>query len=281
MGWVFLSALANRWLWLVAVFAGAVLVATGQVPLWFAALTSGLALVTGATVDTVRRYRQARSPAMGSSRRAQRPQVRDRQAAAYLDRAAAAVTRLNEAKTSLEDASADLSADVDTKARGMLDALGHTGGQVDRLSEMLGRFDEPAARAELADVESALTRDTAAGRELAEERSRTREGLQAQLASIERLGRQRALMLERMRATAVGIEGLAVRVGEIGALYESSGRVDTTSDDLRSVTADLDGLSEGLLEAERSVRAILSGTDISRPLDAGPGVPGNRRSDEN
>jgi hypothetical protein len=280
VGWVFLSALANRWLWLVAVFAGAVLVATGQVPLWFAALTSGLALVTGATVDTVWRYRRARGPAVGSGERSQRLRVRDRQAAAYLDRAAAAVARLNEAKASLEDASVDLSADVDAKARGMLDALGHTGGQVDRLSQMLDRFDEPAARAELADVESALARDTAAGRELAEERSRTREGLHAQLASIERLGRQRALMLERMRATAVGIEGLAVRVGEIGALYESSGRVDTTGDDLRSVTADLDGLREGLLEAERSVRALLSGTDIPGPLDAGPDGAGSRRFDE-
>jgi hypothetical protein len=271
VGWVFLSALANRWLWLLAVFAGAVLVATGQVPLWFAALTSGAVLVAGAAVDTAQRYRRARRPAVEPGWRPELPRVRDRQAAAYMGRAGAAVARLEQARTSLGEASSDLSADVDAKASGMLDALGHTGGQVDRLTEMLGGFDERAVRAELADVEQALARDTAAGQELAEERRRTRDGLHAQLASIERLGQQRALMLERMRATAVGIEGLAVRVGEIGALYESSGRVDTTSDDLRSVTADLDGLREGLVEAERSVRAVLSGTDIPGLIDPGPG----------
>jgi chromosome segregation ATPase len=219
-------------------------------------------LVTGAAFDAAQRYRRARHPAVGPERRPEPPRVPDRQAAGHLGRAAAAVARLEQARSSLGDVSSDLSADVDAKARGMLDALGQTGSQVDRLSEMLGAFDQRAVRAELADVEQALARDSAAGQELAEELRRTRDGLRAHLASIERLGQQRALMLERMRATAVGIEGLAVRVGEIGALYESSGRVDTTSDDLRSVTADLDSLRQGLMEAERSVRAVLSGTDI-------------------
>ncbi len=274
MGWVFLSALANRWLWLFAVFAAAVLMATGQVPVWFAALAAGAVLVTGAAVDTSQRYRQARHSAIAPDRPPPHAQVRDERAAMYLARAGAAVARLEQARKSLGEAAADLSGDVDVKARDMLDALGHTGTQVDRLAEMLDGFDGPAVRAELADVEQALADDTAPGQELVEERRRTRDGLRTQLASIERLGQQRALMLERMRATAVGIEGLAVRVGEIDALYESGDRIDTTTEDLQSVTADLDSLREGLLEAERSVRAVLSGTDA-----AGPADPGTRRSD--
>ena len=274
MGWVFLSALANRWLWLFAVFAGAVLVATGQVPLWFAALSAGAVLAAGAAVDTAQRYRKVRHSSIASDRPPELALVRDQLAATYLARAGTAVARLEQARTSLGEAAADLSGDVDAKARDMLDALGHTGGQVDRLSEMLGGFDEPTVRAELADVEQALADDTTPSEELVEERRRTRDGLRAQLASIERLGQQRALMLERMRATAVGIEGLAVRVGEIDALYESGGRIDTTTEDLQSVTADLDSLREGLLEAERSVRAVLSGTDSAGPVD-----PGTRRFD--
>ena len=274
MGWVFLTALANRWLWLFAVFAGAVLMATGQVPVWFAALAAGAVLVTGAAVDTAQRYRQSRRSVIAPHRPPLHALVRDERAASYLARAGAAVARLEQARTSLGEAAADLSGDVDVKARDMLDALGQTGTQVDRLSEMLGGFDGPAVRAELADVEQALADDTAPGQELVEERRRTRDGLRAQLASIERLGQQRALMLERMRATAVGIEGLAVRVGEIDALYESGGRIDTTTEDLQSVTADLDSLREGLLEAERSVRAVLSGSDSAGPID-----PGTRRFD--
>jgi hypothetical protein len=280
VGWVFLSALANRWLWLLAIFAGAVLVATGQVPLWFAALTSGAVLVAGAAIDTAQRYRQARHPRVDAGRRPDVPKVRDRQAATYLSRAATAVARLEPARTSLRNASPNLAADLDVKASGMLDVLGRTGGQVDRLSKMLSGFDEQGARAELAEVEQALARDTAAGQGLAEERRRTRDGLRTQLASIKRLGEQRALILERMRATAVGIEGLAVRVGEIGALYESSDTIDTTSDDLRSVTADLDGLREGLVEAERSMRAVLSGSDIPDLIDPTPGRPSSRRFEE-
>ena len=160
MGWVFLSALANRWLWLFAVFAGAVLVATGQVPLWFAALSAGAVLATGAAVDTAQRYRKVRHSSIASDRPPELALVRDQLAATYLARAGTAVARLEQARTSLGEAAADLSGDVDAKARDMLDALGHTGGQVDRLSEMLGGFDEPTVRAELADVEQALADDT-------------------------------------------------------------------------------------------------------------------------
>jgi hypothetical protein len=69
-------------------------------------------------------------------------------------------------------------------------------------------------------------------------------------------------MLERMRTTAVGIEGLAVKVSEIGSLYDASERADTSEDDLRSVSAELDGLREGLIETERTLRDTLSITDL-------------------
>jgi hypothetical protein len=272
MKWVFLSALANRWLWLLAVFATAVLLATGRVPAWSAGLAGVVVLIGGAAVDTAQQYRRAHGPAVERSSRRELPRVRDEHARGYLRRAVAAVARLDQARTSLGEASTDVSADVHTKAAGMLDALGHTGEQVDRLAQVLQGFDERQVRAELADVEYVLDRDPAVSRELAEERTRTRDGLRAQLASMERLRQQQTLALEKMRATAVGIEGLSVRVGEISALYESTGQVDTTGDDLHSVTTELEELRLGLIDAQRSLRAVLSGTDVPG-LDGGKPPP--------
>ena len=99
MGWVFLSALANRWLWLFAVFAGAVLVATGQVPLWFAALSAGAVLATGAAVDTAQRYRKVRHSSIASDRPPELALIRYQPAATYLARDGTAVARLEQART--------------------------------------------------------------------------------------------------------------------------------------------------------------------------------------
>jgi hypothetical protein len=77
-----------------------------------------------------------------------------------------------------------------------------------------------------------------------------------------------------MRATAVGIEGLAVRVGEIGALYEASGQVDTSDEELRGITSELEGLRDGLVDAERGVRAALSSTDLPSMPEPPPGRKG-------
>ena len=142
----------------------------------------------------------------------------------------------------------------------------HTGRQVDRLDTMLAGVDPHALQTELGEVERALAAEPAASGDLTEQRQRTADGLRAQLAAHRRVSEQRTLMLAQMRATAVGIEGLAVRVGEIGALYEASGRVDTSDEELRGITSELEGLRDGLVDAERGVRAALSSTDL-------PGMP--------
>ena len=199
-------------------------------------------------------------------RPAVRGRVRDPEAAAHVRRAVAGTERLERAQESIAAARADVAADVGAHAGQMLDALQHTGRQVDRLDAMLGGVDPAGLSAELIEVERVLAAQPGAAPELREQRLRTAEGLRAQLAAYRRVSEQRQLMLERMRATAVGIEGLAVRVGEIGALYESTGQVDTSAEDLRAVTGEIEVLREGLVEAERSVRAALGSTDL-------PGIP--------
>jgi hypothetical protein len=263
VGWVFLASLANRWLWLLAAFATAVLLATGQVPVWFALLSGVATLAVGAGVGAagqVRRSQIGSAPRPGKPAAIRRP--KDEAAAAYLDRAMSAVQRLERVRKHMADVPADLSADVGARADQMLGAMSDTGQQVDRLDAMLAGVDVPALRSELADVKRALAKRPRAADALLAQRRLTVKGLRAQLAAVDRVAEQRALMLERMRTTAVGLEGLAVRMGEIGALYDASGRVDTTDDDLRSVTAELDGLRAGLVEAERTVHDALSTTEL-------------------
>ena len=99
MGWVLLSSLANRWLWLLAVFAAAVLIATNQVPLWFAALSGVAVLGVGAGVDVAARVRRSRSGLdRGRESSAAVSPPSDPQAAALLYRATMAVRRLERAR---------------------------------------------------------------------------------------------------------------------------------------------------------------------------------------
>ena len=264
MLWVFLAALANRWLWLLAVFGGALLLVTAD--RWvYALLAAVVVLAVGAGVDAAGQVRRARRP-LGEGERPDLPRVADAQAVGQIRRAEAGIARLERAREALGDVPADLSADVGAKATLMLEEMHRTGRQVDRLDVMLAGVDPSALQAELTSVQRAMSADRDAGEDLAEQRRRTVEGLRAQLAAVQRVAEQRELMLERMRATAVGIEGLAVRVGELGALYDATGRVDTTDDDLRAVSGEIEGLRQGLVEAERSVRAALSSTDL-------PGLP--------
>ncbi|HSK26941.1 MAG TPA: hypothetical protein VK894_08540 [Jiangellales bacterium] len=266
MLWVFLSALANRWLWLFAVFATAVLLVLPGIPVGFALGAGLVVLGAGAGADALGQVRRARRRLPGGERPAVRARVRDPEAAAHIRRAEAGTERLERAQQAFGEGQAELTADVGVHAGQMLDALHATGRQVDRLDAMLSGVDPGALGQELAEVQRLLASQPAAPAELTAQRRRSADGLGAQLAAYRRVSEQRALMLERMRATAVGIEGLAVRVGEIGALYESSGQVDTSDEDLRVVSSEIEGLREALVEAERSVRAALDSTDL-------PGIP--------
>jgi len=266
MGWVFLSALANRWLWLMAVFATAVLLATGSVPVLLAVLSGAAVLGAGAAVDAASQVRRSRRRVGGGRPAGAGGRIANAEASAHLARARAASQRLDQGRGAIADVPGDVAGDVAIRAGQMLEAMHHTGRQVDRLDTMLAGVDPYALQAELGEVERALAAEPAASGDLTEQRQRTADGLRAQLAAHRRVSEQRTLMLAQMRATAVGIEGLAVRVGEIGALYEASGRVDTSDEELRGITSELEGLRDGLVDAERGVRAALSSTDL-------PGMP--------
>ncbi len=259
MRWQVLAALTNGWLWLLAVLAAVVLV-IGSAPIWFA-LTSGAAvLLGGATVQGAVEWRAARRARLPGS---QRPEldtgapVRSGEARAVIARAEAAAARAAQTRSEDRDAPADILAGAEVATTGAVSTLHDLGRQVDRLEAAIGGVRVHDVQAELASVEHNLATDRAASPELAEQRRAIADGLRAQLEVYRRLAEQRQLVLARMRSAAIGLEGLAVRLGEIGALYSAQGQDTTADDDLRAVATEMDDLRVGLQEAERTLRQTL------------------------
>lgn len=269
MGWLFLASLANKWLWLCALGAAAVIVALG-LPVWFAVASLLAVLAAGAGTQAVTELRAARSrrglppprrPVLAAE------QVRDPEAAAVLARADAAAARLEEARSSATEVSADVAAEVELAVGQMREALVTGARQVDRVSAALAGVDPRAVFGELGAVEQRLAVDRGAPAELVEERRRVADGLRSQLATAQRLAAHRALVLERMLATAVGIEGLATRIAEIGALSVAHGTLDTSEESLLAASGEVDVLREALVEAERTLRSTLSAAQLPLPPD--------------
>jgi hypothetical protein len=62
-----------------------------------------------------------------------------------------------------------------------------------------------------------------------------------------------------MRSAAIGLESLAVRLGEISTLASSRGDTDLAERDLALVAEEVETLRSGLVEAEQAVRRTLGG----------------------
>lgn len=263
MRWQVLAALTNGWLWLLAVLAAVVLV-IGNAPIWFA-LTSGAAVLAGgATVQGAVEWRAAKRARLPG---AQRPvldggtPVRSGEARAVIARAEAAAARARQIRAADQDAPADILAGAEVATTGAVATLHDLGRQVDRLDDAIGGVRVHDVQGELATVEHNLATDRTASSELTEQRRAIADGLRAQLEAYRRLAEQRTLVLARMRSGAIGLEGLAVRLGEIGALYSAQDHDSTADDDLRAVATEMDDLRVGLQEAERTLRQSLRSLD--------------------
>ena len=263
MRWQVLAALSNGWLWLLAVLAVAVLLIAGA-PLWFTALTGVAVLAGGASVQGAVEWRAARRrrlPARDSSPAIAPADVRDPHALAIIRRAHAAAARMHAARQSGVDAPTDVLAGAEVAADGAVGTLNDLGRQVDRLDAALQSVDPHRAQEELSRVEARLAHDTAASTELRDQRRAIADSLRSQLAAHQRLRDQRTLTLTRMQSAAVGLEGLAVRLSEVTALYAARHDDAMTSADLASVAQDVDGLRSDLVAAEASLRESLRSLD--------------------
>ncbi len=256
MWWMVLAALGNRWIWLFSAFAAVALLALGQ-PAALAVGAGATVLLGGAFAQGASDWHSAKQ-ARGITDGARRGQplsgkVRDPDALRQIARADAAVARQQQAPAN--GLSGEL--DIGVRSEQTLAELHHTGLQVDRLSAALASVDLERLQHELTEVRRALGQPDAA-EDLVHERRRTEAGLAGQLATVNRIVQQRAVLLERMRATAVGLESVSVRWGEIAALSASQGEVSTAAEDLGALSVELDDLRQGLVEAAVQVRRALA-----------------------
>jgi hypothetical protein len=145
-------------------------------------------------------------------------------------------------------------APVRAEAAEMVDTMRRFAGQVTTVEDALVRVPVPRLEAERERLGQAVR---AAGSEpLRAERQRGLDSVEAQLAVAARLTDARDTLLARMQATALGLEGLVARTAEVLAIVASVG-MDTSSDRIDELTADLDGLRAGLAEAEEVSRRVL------------------------
>lgn len=264
MRWQVLAALSNGWLWLLAVLSAVVLV-VATAPLWFALMTGVVVLVGGASVQGAVEWRQEKqrrglderdaTPAIGGA-----SGVSDPDAQAIISRAQVAAQRVHSARA-VDPAPTDVLVGAEVASDGAVAALNELGHQVDRLDRALASIDAPRVHAELIRTEEALAQDSSASPALTEQREAITASLRSQLAAHERLRDKRLLVLTRMQSAAVGLEGLAVRLSEVSALYSARHDDEMTSTDLASVAAEIDALRNDLVDAEASLRESLRSLD--------------------
>jgi hypothetical protein len=137
-----------------------------------------------------------------------------------------------------------------------VDTMRRFAGQVTAVENALDHI--PTARLEAERDRLAEAVRYARTPDLRDERRRALDSVEQQLAVAGRLGDARDMILARMQATALGLEGLVARTAELLALAASSG-VDDSADRIGELTSELDGLRAGLAEAEEVSRRVLEG----------------------
>jgi hypothetical protein len=95
------------------------------------------------------------------------------------------------------------------------------------------------------------------------ERERALRAVTGQLDVAGRLHGAREMLLARMQSAVLGLEGLVTRMAELLALHATvDGGTPLTSVKLAELAGGLDGLREGLAEAERLSRTALGGGQV-------------------
>jgi hypothetical protein len=95
------------------------------------------------------------------------------------------------------------------------------------------------------------------------ERERALRAVTDQLDVARRLHDAREMLLARMQAAVLGLEGLVARMAELLALHATSdGGASLTAAKVAELTSDLEGMRGGLAEAEQLSRSTLAGGQV-------------------
>lgn len=175
------------------------------------------------------------------------------EARALYERARAAADELGEIATGQPAGPVQLqAADVHARAVDTLEEISRLAGQTVVLARALGRVDVEQVRRDQAHLERARSAEgsTAAS-------DAALEAVQSQLAVAARLEGAWRETHSRLRAAALGLESLVASLAEVVAMASVSGD-GATGTRIRGLADTLDGLRQGLVEAEQASRRALS-----------------------
>lgn len=174
-------------------------------------------------------------------------------AARWLERAEAAVTALREQSEGPSPGATGVAAEhTAEQAEGVLTALRRLGAQSVAVAQALGRAEAVGLDAEAAELRSqagASPTDTSA--------QRSADAVADRVAARDRLRATRAELDARMQSSALGLEGLVVRIAELRAMATDAGAVDPSAGDLTALTDQVEGLRAGLADVEQTAQRAL------------------------
>ena len=142
-------------------------------------------------------------------------------------------------------------------------SLRRLAGQAGLVRESGTRINPSALDRELARLTAAV--EAAESARVRTERTRSLQSVQSQLDTYRRLGEAYESLLARLESGAIGLESLVARLTEVVALTETSS---TTFDDasvVESLSAELEGLRSGLVEAEGISAETLGSLSLPPP----------------
>lgn len=239
-----------------AALAPAGLLAGVPVGLAVAGAVYGIRVGLAALVD--------RTPALPAARPSPDlpPPVRGGDAERWLRRAETAVRTLHrQAGTPTDDGLRAQVAGVDDQAGQALGDLARFAGQVTLIEQTAAGINVGRLRVDLAELQRGL-RGLPPGA-LRAERERAVRAVTDQLDVAGRLGGAREMLLARMQAAVLGLEGLVARMAELLALHATTdGGASLTAARVAELTSDLEGMRHGLAEAERLSRSAFTGGQV-------------------
>lgn len=175
----------------------------------------------------------------------------------WLRRAEAAVRTLHrQSETPADPALRGQVAGVDDQADAALGDLARFAGQVTLIEQTSAGIDVGRLQHDRAELQRKLQGLPPGA--LRAERERAVRAVTDQLDVTRRLHDAREMLLARMQAAVLGLEGLVARMAELLALHATSdGGASFTAMKVAELTGDLEGLRGGLAEAERLSRSTL------------------------
>jgi hypothetical protein len=146
---------------------------------------------------------------------------------------------------------------VDDQAAGALADLARFAGQVTLIDQTASGINAQRLRQDQSQLQRGLSGLPTGP--LRDERERALRAVSDQLDVGRRLREAREMLLARMQSAVLGMEGLVARMAELVALHATTaGGASLTASRVAELTNDLEGLRDGLAEAERLSRSALS-----------------------